>query len=160
MRFCRRAKSNLTCDVVVVGSGIAGLTTAYVLSKAGAKVAVLEDGNIGSGETGRTTAHLVNAIDDRYYDLEKYCGKEGAKLAIESHTAAVDRIEQIIKQERIHCDFKRLDGYLFLHPTDSIESLQEDLKAAQEVGFTRIKLIERSPISTFDTVGPVRLWNL
>ena len=146
-------KNNSTCDVVVVGGGIAGLTTAYVLSKAGAKVVVVEDGNIGSGETGRTTAHLVNAIDDRYYDLEKYFGKEGARLAIESHTAAVDRIEQIIKQERIRCDFKRLDGYLFLHPTDSIESLHEDLKAAGEVGFTRIKLIDNAPISTFDT-GP------
>ncbi len=145
--------SDLVSDVVVVGAGIAGLTTAYFLAKAGAKVVVVEDGTIGSGETGRTTAHLVNAIDDRYYELEKYFGKEGAKLAIESHTTAVDRIEQIVKQERIRCDFKRLDGYLFLHPTDSLESLQEDLKAAEQVGLNQIKLIDRAPISTFDS-GP------
>lgn len=142
-----------SCDVVVVGAGIAGLTTAYHLAKAGKKVIVVEDGNIGSGETGRTTAHLVNAIDDRYYDLEKFFGKEGAKLAIESHTAAVDRMEQIVREEKIDCDFKRLDGYLFLHPTDSIESLQEDLRAAQETGFHEIKMLERAPVPGFDT-GP------
>jgi glycine/D-amino acid oxidase-like deaminating enzyme/nitrite reductase/ring-hydroxylating ferredoxin subunit len=144
---------DLTCEVVVIGAGIAGLTTAYLLAKAGKVVAVVEDGNIGSGETGRTTAHLVNAIDDRYYDLEKYFGKEGARFALESHTAAVDRIERIVKEEKIDCDFKRLDGYLFLHPTDTIESLQEDLKASREVGLSDIELMERAPISSFDT-GP------
>ena len=142
-----------SCDVVVVGAGIAGLTTAYLLVKAGKRVIVVEDGNIGSGETGRTTAHLVNAIDDRYYDLEKMFGKDGAKLAIESHTAAVDRIEQIVRDEQIDCDFERLDGYLFLHETDTIDSLHQDQAAAEEVGFREIKLIDKAPISSFDT-GP------
>ena len=58
-------------DVAVIGGGIAGLTTAYLLSKSGKKVAVIEDGYVGSGETGRTTAHITHALDDRYYNIEK-----------------------------------------------------------------------------------------
>ena len=148
-----RLNGNLSCDVVIVGAGIAGITTALHLVKAGLKVVVIEDGNIGSGETGRTTAHLVNALDDRYFYLEEIFGKEGATLALQSHTVAVDRIEEIVKEERIACDFDRVDGYLFLHPTDQIESLHEDLKAAEEVGLHDIKLLERAPLPDFDT-GP------
>ncbi|MGZ8938855.1 MAG: FAD-dependent oxidoreductase, partial [Limisphaerales bacterium] len=57
---------DVTVDVCVVGAGISGLTTAYLLAREGRKVAVLDDGPIGGGETGRTTAHIANALDDRY----------------------------------------------------------------------------------------------
>src|SRR5688572_7781354 len=93
-------------DVCVVGAGIAGLTTAHLLAAAGQSVIVLEDGEIGSGETGRTTAHLVNALDDRYSDLERLHGSEGARLAADSHTKAIDRIEAIVRDEKIACDFE------------------------------------------------------
>src|SRR5436305_9680409 len=100
-------------DVCIVGAGIAGMTTAYLLAREGKSVVILDDGPIGGGMTGRTTAHLVNALDDRYYDLEKHHGEKGARLAAESHTAAITRIEAIVAEEGIACDFERLDGYLF-----------------------------------------------
>src|SRR5436190_23445492 len=59
--------SNIEVDVVIIGGGIAGLTIAYTISKEGKNIVLLEDGWIGSGETGRTTAHLVNALDNRYF---------------------------------------------------------------------------------------------
>src|ERR1041384_2496123 len=102
---------DIIVDVCVVGAGIAGLTTAYVLTKEGRSVAVLDDGSIASGETSRTTAHLVNALDDRYYEIENLHGEKGACLAAQSHSAAIDRIESIVAQEKIDCDFERLDGY-------------------------------------------------
>jgi glycine/D-amino acid oxidase-like deaminating enzyme/nitrite reductase/ring-hydroxylating ferredoxin subunit len=146
-------KQNRSTNIAIVGAGIAGITTAYMLAKAGKKVAVFEDGFVGSGETGRTTAHLVNALDDRYYDLEKFFGTEKAKLAAESHTVAVNTIETIVTEEQIDCDFERVDGYLFLHPTDELESLESDLKASHEAGLTGIKLVDRIPIDSFDS-GP------
>jgi glycine/D-amino acid oxidase-like deaminating enzyme len=97
-------------DVVIVGAGIAGLTTAYLLTKEGKRVVVIDDGNVAGGETCRTTAHLSNALDDRYYELEKLHGEDGARLAAESHTAAIDRIEAIVNTEKIDCDFARIDG--------------------------------------------------
>ena len=77
-----------------------GLSVAYELSHAGQKVIVLDDGAIGRGMTARTTAHLVNALDDRYYDLEKYHGEDGARMAAQSHSAAIDRVEKIATRKR------------------------------------------------------------
>src|SRR3954466_5157274 len=104
---------NLQVGVCVVGAGIAGLTTAYLLAKAGRSVAVLDDGPVGGGMSQMTSGHLTNMLDDRYYELEKLHGEDGARLAAESHTAAVDRIEAIAAEEAIACDFSRLDGFLF-----------------------------------------------
>ncbi len=124
-------KENLTTETVIVGGGISGLTTAYLLTKKGHKVVLLEDGNIGSGETGRTTAHISNALDDRYYDIEKMFGEEGSKLAAESHTAAIEFIEKISTDENIDCDFVKVNGFLFLHPSDSKDSIQNEYDATR-----------------------------
>src|SRR5438477_285474 len=83
---------DLHADLCVVGAGIAGLTTAFLLARDGLSVAVLDDGEIGSGETSRTTAHLSNAFDDRYEVVERLHGELGARLVAESHTAAIDWI--------------------------------------------------------------------
>src|SRR5687767_7380986 len=131
-------------EVVVVGGGIAGLTVAYTLCKRGMKVVVVEDGFIGSGESGRTTAHLVTSLDDRYYKIEKVFGEKGAKLAAESHAGAIDYVESIINEEHIDCDFKRVDGYLFLHPTDKEDSLEKELKAATKAG-VKVEMVNQIP---------------
>jgi glycine/D-amino acid oxidase-like deaminating enzyme len=68
-----------------------------------ADVVVLEDGSVGGGETGRTTAHLTHALDDRYFHLAKVRGKDIAKIAAQSHTDAISKIESIIGSEGIDC---------------------------------------------------------
>ena len=152
LRFNKLAE-NLSTDVVIVGSGIAGMTTAYLLSKAGKRIAILDDGFIASGETGRTTAHITHALDDRYYNLEKKHGLEGSRLAAESHTVAINLIEMIINNEGLNCDFERLDGYLFLDPTDDKESLDKELLAIHNAGIHNAKLMEELPLLHRD-MGP------
>jgi glycine/D-amino acid oxidase-like deaminating enzyme/nitrite reductase/ring-hydroxylating ferredoxin subunit len=137
-------QADLKEEVVIVGAGISGLTTAYCLVKSGRKVTVIEDGFIGSGETGRTTAHIVNALDDFYTELERLHGKENAALLAESHTTAIDLVETIVREEGIDCGFKRVDGYLFLHPTDEIKTLQEEAAATRRVGI-QTELVETAP---------------
>jgi len=78
-------EKDLKANVCVVGAGIAGMTTAYLLARAGKSVVVLDDGPIGGGMTGRTTAHLVTALDDRYFELQHLHGEKGARLAAESY---------------------------------------------------------------------------
>ena len=144
--------SDLTTDVCIVGAGISGLTTAYLLAKEGRQVVVLDDGPIGGGETGRTTAHLASAIDDRFYHLEHLHGERGARLAAESHAAAIDRIESIVAAEGIDCDFVRLDGYLFVAPGEPVDELEEEAAAARRAGL-EVQRVDRAPFGSFDT-GP------
>ena len=140
-------------DVCVVGAGIAGMTTAYLLAREGKSVIVIDDGPVGGGMTGRTTAHLVNALDDRYFELERLHGERGARLAAESHTAAIERVETIVTEEKIDCDFERLDGYLFVPPGDAKKILDDELEAAHRAGLTAIEKVERAPLADYDT-GP------
>ena len=143
---------NAEADVCVVGAGIAGLTTAYMAALEGRSVVVLDDGAIASGETHHTTAHLSNALDDRYYELERMHGARGAKLAARSHTAAIDAIEEIVGREGIECDFERLDGYLFVPPGESTDVLMRELAAAQRAG-VNVEYVEHVPL-TFHEFGP------
>jgi glycine/D-amino acid oxidase-like deaminating enzyme/nitrite reductase/ring-hydroxylating ferredoxin subunit len=129
-----KLSNDIETDILVVGGGIAGLTSAYCLAKEGRKVILVEDGFIGSGETGRTTAHLTCALDDRYFELEKIFDLPTSKLAAQSHTAAIEWIYYTVKQHNISCHFKKVDGYLFSHASDTDETLQEEHKATHRAG--------------------------
>ena len=142
---------DVEADVCVIGAGIAGLSTAYALAREGRSVIVLEDGTLGSGQTARTSAHLSNAVDDRYAEIEQLFGEEAATLTADSHSAAIDRIERIVAEERIDCDFRRLDGYLFF-PPGSRHTLESELSAAARAGLS-VDRESRAPIESFDT-GP------
>lgn len=147
---------SLRADVCVVGAGIAGLTTAYLLSQEGKRVVVLDDGPIGSGMTQVTTAHLASALDDRYFEIERLHGETSARLAAQSHTAAINRIEAIVRQESIACDFQRLDGYLFLAPeqkNELVQILDRELAAARRAGLKDVEKLVRAPLEPFNT-GP------
>jgi glycine/D-amino acid oxidase-like deaminating enzyme/nitrite reductase/ring-hydroxylating ferredoxin subunit len=122
---------SLRTDICIVGAGIAGLTTAYLLAREGRGVVVLDQAAPGEGETGRTTAHLASAIDDRYSSLVSRLGRDCAKLAGESHRAAISFIEQLSQAERIECGFKRLDGFLFAGEGRRAADLQAEFEAAR-----------------------------
>jgi len=132
--------SNLDAEIVIVGAGIAGLSVAYQLACQGRQVVVVDDGAIGGGNTGRTTAHLSNVLDDRFATLRRERGAEIARVAAESHGMAIDSIEQIQREEQIDCAFKRLDGYLLLGDADNEKVLDEELTAAREAGLTVDKI--------------------
>lgn len=151
-----RLSQSGSADVCIIGAGIAGLSTAYHLARAGKKVVVLDDGPIGGGETGRTTAHLTNAMDDRIYSLESIHGPEGARLAVESHGAAINRIQQIVQLEGIDCDFERLDGYLMQREPGNVEELEKEAEAANRAGLTDVALVERAPIAAFESGTALR----
>jgi glycine/D-amino acid oxidase-like deaminating enzyme/nitrite reductase/ring-hydroxylating ferredoxin subunit len=136
---------NLDVEVCVVGGGIAGLTTAYMLAQQGRQVIVIDDNDIAGGETHRTTAHLSNAFDDRYFEVIRMFGKKKARLVYESHTQAIDTIEQIALAEGINCDFKRVPGYLFCAPGQSVNDLKKELKACQEIGFDSVQMRDITP---------------
>jgi glycine/D-amino acid oxidase-like deaminating enzyme/nitrite reductase/ring-hydroxylating ferredoxin subunit len=121
-------------DVVVIGSGIAGLSTAYELTGRGRSVILLDRGRIGSGMTARTTAHLASALDDCYAQLIEARGVDVARTVYQSQAVAINRIETIQASERIACDFQRVDGYLILTPGTPASDLDEELAACRKAG--------------------------
>lgn len=150
---CAPLAADASTEVCIVGAGIAGLTTAYLLARQGRRVIVLERGTLAGGESGRTTAHLVSALDDRYVELERLHGADGARLAAASHAAAIDAIEGIVADEHIDCGFRRLDGYLFAPPGEPVQLLEDELAAARRAGLVGVRFVDRAPIAGFDT-GP------
>ena len=141
----------IEADVCVIGAGIAGLTSAYLLARAGLKVAVLEALEVGAGETGRTTAHFFPP-DERYYELERGFGKQGAALVRQSYEAATDLVARVVREEHIDCHFERLPGYLFAPSMDGWSGIEKEYRAARRAG-ARVQLLERVPGLAFDT-GP------
>jgi glycine/D-amino acid oxidase-like deaminating enzyme/nitrite reductase/ring-hydroxylating ferredoxin subunit len=142
---------NARVDVCVVGAGIAGLTTGYLLALEGKSVMVIDKNSAGQGETINTSAHLSNEIDATYHEIERLHGEKGAQLAAESHTAAISKIESIVTSEGIDCDFARVDGYLFLGLDDKEKTLDQELEAAQRAG---VKVTKESALPFTFASGP------
>lgn len=137
-------KEEAVTSICVIGGGISGLTTAYLLQKEGQNVILVEAENIMAGETGNTTAHLASALDSRFFNLIKIHGKKFTKLAMESHIEAINLIEKIVLEEKIECDFQRVDGYLYA--TDALQEkyLQEELEAALKIGFPGVQKVNNN----------------
>ncbi len=150
--------SNIVADVCIVGAGISGLSAAYLLTKAGRKVVVVDSASVAGGQTERTTAHLTSVLDKRYHRLQWLHGEEGARLAAHSHQAAIEQIQRIASEEQIDCDFARVDGYLFNGPGESSDTLEKEAQAARRAGL-QVEFVERAPWSGFDTGRCLRFPN-
>jgi glycine/D-amino acid oxidase-like deaminating enzyme/nitrite reductase/ring-hydroxylating ferredoxin subunit len=138
----------LDADVCIVGAGIAGLTTAYLARLNGHSVIVLDEGEIGGGQTGRTSAHLASAIDDRFFEIERMHGIEASRLAYQSHAFAIDTIERICREEKIECEFSRLNAYLTPVAGDPPDLLDKELAAAKRAGFADVEKIAGGGLDT------------
>jgi glycine/D-amino acid oxidase-like deaminating enzyme/nitrite reductase/ring-hydroxylating ferredoxin subunit len=143
---------DVSADVCVVGAGIAGLTTAYLLAREGLSAVVIDAGQVGGGATSVTTAHLSSVIDDTFKEILRLHGPDGAMLAYQSHHRAIDKIAAISEEEHIDCQFERVPGHLFLGPDQKESILDDELEAARAVG-ARVTRSAKSPGTGFDT-GP------
>lgn len=145
-----RLEGDQHADVCVIGGGIAGLSVAYRVAREGRRVIVLERDELGSGDTGVTTAHLSSALDESFVELEADFGADGARLAYESHQAAIEEIGRTVSEEGIDCGYAQVDGYLFLAPGQSADSLMDERAAAHRAGFSGVELQDRVGGSPFD----------
>ena len=125
--------ADATCDVCIVGSGMAGLTTAYLLAKEGKKVVVLDaKPHLCTGETERTTAQLTWYADDTFTHLASVRGDANARQAAADHRAAVDAVERIAQAEGIDCDFHRVPAYL-VPGADGPKTLEDEDKTLKRL---------------------------
>jgi glycine/D-amino acid oxidase-like deaminating enzyme len=101
---------DLETDVVVVGAGITGISVAYELVTRGLNIFLLEAREVLSGETGRTSGHLANALDDGYVNIADNHGNKGAIMAAGSHAWAIERVGEIARTLGMNCEYRKLYG--------------------------------------------------
>jgi len=134
-----RLENNLRVDVVVIGGGITGITAAYLLKRAGRTVALVEREQCLRRDTGHTTAHITYVTDLLPSELVKYFGRDDGQAAWDAGLAAMQQIEENIRQEQADCEFRHVPGYLFgslkKDPADDAKSLQQEAEAAAEMDF-------------------------
>lgn len=140
----RPLAEDLSADDCVVGAGIAGLTCAYLLARAGRRVVVIDDGPVGGGETGRATAHLSCVLRAGLRRIERLHGLAGLRAAVSGHAAAIDLLEAVARAESIDCGFERVDGFLVSHDDDA-GRLREEREAALRAGL-HAELVESAPM--------------
>ncbi|MDB5260215.1 MAG: FAD-dependent oxidoreductase [Candidatus Nomurabacteria bacterium] len=145
-------------DVVIVGGGMAGLLSAYLISKEGKKVIILEKGRIAAGVTMYTTAFLTHSLDTDYTDLIKIYGNKNAKTIIDSHRKAIDLIEQIVRDERIDCDFTRCSNYIYANSKKDTKGFEDELNAIKELG-GKGKIIQQVNDLGFKNAGYLEIQN-
>lgn len=137
-------------DNLVVGSGIAGLSTTYHLAKEGARVVVVSDSPLGGAMSVQTSGHLSAWLDDGMSRYVKIFGKEKAALAYESHQSAIQKIEKICREESIDCGFRTVKGYLCATKSDELDFLEAEWKAYQSLGVELKRSIWKYPGSAHE----------
>ncbi|KAI4205126.1 MAG: hypothetical protein LQ346_001523 [Caloplaca aetnensis] len=123
---------DLTTDVCVIGSGIAGVSVAYELVMRQVNVVMLEAREILSGESGRTSGHLSSGIDSGFTELASKRGKEAAQVAVDSHTFAINRVGEISKNLGIDCEYRQLPAYEVSQYERGQDGHEEDVQEFKE----------------------------
>jgi glycine/D-amino acid oxidase-like deaminating enzyme/nitrite reductase/ring-hydroxylating ferredoxin subunit len=150
-------EQDIETEVCIIGAGIAGISLAYELITRGKEVVLVEARDVLSGETGRTSGHLSNALDDGYVSIEKKHGRSGALAAAESHSWAISRVGEIAEQLQIPCEYHRVPGYMISqhqrgekakHQED-IRSIKEEVDLAKELGL-EVSLSEDLAVKGWD----------
>jgi glycine/D-amino acid oxidase-like deaminating enzyme len=127
-------RGDLDVDVAVIGAGIAGLTTAYMLKQKGKKVAVFEKYQIGDSVTGYTTAKVSSQHGLIYHELIEKHGKGHAQVYADANQGAIDTIEAIIATENISCEWRRADSYVYTDKSSELRAIKDEVLAAQSLG--------------------------
>ncbi len=142
-------RKDITVDVAIVGGGITGLTTAWLLRQAGARVVLLERDRIAGGDTGHTTAHATFITDRMLHELAARFGDDHARAIWESGEAAIQQIREIACELQLECDLRTVPAYVHA-PSDAapnkrqIRIFQREAETAQRLGFD-VRYLEQIP---------------
>jgi len=119
---------DLDIDVLIIGGGITGISTAYNLINSNLKVCLVEKNSVGSGVTGKSTAKITYLQEDIYSKLEKYHDINTSKLYLESQKDAINIIKDIIKSNNIDCEFKNTKSYILNNDDNKYNNEKSILK--------------------------------
>ena len=135
-------KEDIITDIVIVGAGITGLTLAWLLKDSGRKVVVLESNEIGAGTTGYASNHLTTNIDFGYRNVKDKFSEEIMKMVADSRIKSIDKLEDIINEENISCDFARTDGFLYAEKEKNSQEVLEEFEYSRKAGLSVEKVTD------------------
>ena len=121
-------------DVAVLGGGMAGLMTALLLKRDGARVAVLEAGRVAAGVTAYTTAKVSSLHGVQYQSVASSFGEEGARAYGDANEAAIERIGALVEELGVDCDWRRKPAYVYAEDEQGREQVQDEVQAALKAG--------------------------
>jgi len=143
--------------VVVVGAGIVGLTTAYLLRRAGVDVVVLEGRWIAAGTTGNTTAKLTSLHGLTYASLASSAGEEAAAAYAKANETGIEGVAALISENGIECSFRHRDHIAYTLDPERVGELEDEAAAAQAAGVAAEVVTETE--LPYEVAGAVRLTN-
>jgi glycine/D-amino acid oxidase-like deaminating enzyme/nitrite reductase/ring-hydroxylating ferredoxin subunit len=132
-------------DVVVIGGGIVGLTTALLLQEAGRKVVLIEAGRLARGVSGYTTAKVSSQHGLIYAKLTSKHGPDAARTYGHSNEAALEWIAQRVERDGIDCDFRRQPSYAYVSSDSQRQQVEDEARAAIAAGLPA-SLTESTPL--------------
>lgn len=136
---------DLQVDLAIIGGGIAGILSAYWLSKEGLRLAIFEAGNVLHGTTGHTTAKITSQHGLIYNKLKKTVGKELAGQYADANEYAIKVYERIIEENNISCDFLHEDAYIYTLQDNYINKIQKEAETASSFGI-KAHYLEETPL--------------
>jgi glycine/D-amino acid oxidase-like deaminating enzyme/nitrite reductase/ring-hydroxylating ferredoxin subunit len=148
---------NLLVDVVIVGAGIAGITAATLLKRAGKTVAVIESKQISTGVSGHTTAKVTSLHQLIYADLIKNHGEEKARTYAQCNQAAIEFVAKTVVESQIDCDFSRQSAYTFAETEDNLKDIEKEVEAALKLGLP-VSFVRETSLP-FPVAGAVKFDN-
>lgn len=116
-------------EVCIVGGGITGITAAYLLSRKGVKVILIDADRIAGATTGHTTAKVTAQHGLIYAELMESLGKEQASAYYQAMQEAMKFIHTEIETQQITCDYEQKDAFLYTNDDDYIEQLEKEKRA-------------------------------
>ena len=133
-KFRKREALNkdIKTDVLVIGAGIAGVLTAYMLKQKGRDVVLIDAAEIASGNTKNTTAKITSQHDLIYSKLIAEFGEEKARQYAKANELAIKKYKEIIEDKRIECDFEEKPAYVY--SLNEVDVLKEEVEAAKNLG--------------------------
>ncbi|MCJ8012853.1 FAD-dependent oxidoreductase [Paenibacillus sp. KQZ6P-2] len=129
-----RLNEDIQVDIAIVGAGIVGITTAYLLSRQGCKVALFEAGSILNGTTGHTSAKISAQHGLLYDELLNHFGEEKTQMHYQANRDAKDFIQNTVSNLNIECDLKPESAFLYMEKDDELQKLQKEFDAYVKLG--------------------------
>lgn len=153
----KKLEKDTEVDVCIIGAGITGISTAYMLLNKNLKICLIDKGEICSGVTENTTAKITSQHGLIYDYLTKTFGKEYAQKYFESNEEAIQGIKEIIKQENIECDFENAENYVYTCKEEYIQTIKDEVDAVKQIG-GNVEFIENTKLP-FNVIAGIKLKN-